>query len=662
MQSKKSSWLILVAALALLSAGLVAGAQAQPVPGGTLDPTTIPKYAAPLVDPPRMPRTPTPQPGVDYYEIAVRQFQQQILPGGFPQTTVWGYGSRSAATNTFNYPGFTIEATVNKPVRVKWVNELKDLNPASPTFGNFLPHLLPVDPTLHWANPTRMGNAGAIDSRPDFTGLGTPGPYTGPVPLVTHLHGAHVGPESDGYPQAWWLPAANNLGTATTQGTNYGQFDPTNLEPGTAVFQYPNDQRATTLWYHDHALGMTRVNVHTGLAGFYLLRGGPDDLPAGQLPSGPHEVPIVIQDKSFNVDGSIFFPDSRAFFDGFLGPYIPTTDVAPIHNPEFFGNTMVVNGNTWPVMQVERRRYRVRLLNGSNARFLILKLVAANPAGPTDANAQTALPIWQIGSDGGFLPKPVKPLYQGQNQLLIGPAERADVIIDFQNFPPGTQLYLANVGPDSPFGGGVPGVDFPISDPGTTGQVMKFVVKRRVSLDTTTPAYKLVLPPITNMGSIAKTRRLSLNELDSASPLLPPGTGPIGAFLGTMTQGNPVVKMWGDPLTETVKLNNTEQWEIYNFTADAHPIHLHQVQFRVLSRQPLALDPASGLSAVPATPAGPRAPRESWESGFKDTVIAYPGQVTRIKAKFDLLGLYVWHCHIIDHEDNEMMRPYQVVP
>jgi len=655
MRRTKFPWLILVAVLALLAAGLVAGAQAQPLPGGTLDPTTIPKYGTPLAKPPTMPQTtPAPVADIDYYEIAVRQFQQQILPAGMPLTTVWGYGSRTMA-NTFHYPSYTIEATVDRPVRVKWINDLKD-----PATGNYLPHLLPVDPTLHWANPTRMGNSGAIDSRPDFTNLGTPGPYTGPVPLVTHLHGAHVGPESDGYPTAWWLPDANNLGTATTQGTNYGQFDPTNTEVGTAVFQYPNTQRATTLFYHDHALGMTRVNVHIAGAGFYNLRGGPSDLPAGVLPSGQYEIPLALMDRSFNFDGSIFFPDSRSFFDGFFGPYIPATDVAPIHNPEFFGNTMVVNGNTWPLAQVEKRRYRFRILNACNSRFVILKLVAADPA-TNDAVAQTAEPIWQIGADGGFLPRPVKPAYAGQNQLLIGPAERVDVIIDFTKFPVGTQLWLANVGPDSPFGGGSPGVDFPISDPGTTGQVMKFEVIARVGQDTTTRPIRLNLPAITKLGPAQKTRRLSLNELDSSSPILPAGTGPIGAFLGTMQGGSPMVMMWGDPITENITLNNTEVWSIFNFTMDAHPIHLHQVQFEVISRQALATD-ATGAIITPVALAGPPIRRERWESGTKDTVIAYPGQVTRIKAHFDLLGLYVWHCHIIDHEDNEMMRPFQVVP
>lgn len=642
---KKSRWIVLavITILSCLLSGL--GFQAYgALPGGTLDLTTVPKYTESLLVPPAMPKSPTSLAGIDYYEIAVRQFQQQMLPAGLPSTTVWGYGSRTAATNTFSSPAYTIEATVNKPVRVKWINDLKD-----PVTGNFLPHLLPVDQTLHWANPGKAGGAG-IDSRPPWPD-GTPGPYTGPVPQVVHLHGSHVTPESDGYPSAWMLPNANDLGGFVKKGTKFDQFDRTNKEPGSAVFQYANDQRATTLWFHDHTLGMTRLNVYAGPAGFYLLRGGPDDLSSG-LPSGNYEVPLVVQDKSFNADGSLFFPDSRAFFDGFTGPFIPDSDIAPLHNPEFFGNTMVVNGKTWPAMEVEKRRYRFRLLNACNARFVILKLVAKDPA-TNDAIAQKELPVFQIGGDGGFLPKSHRPKYQGANQLLIAPAERADIIIDFSSYPAGTELYLANLGPDEPFGGGAPGVDFAAADPATTGQVMKFVVKPINGQDDTTLAHKLILPTFDRLPGAIRVRKLSLNEADSA---VLPGVGPMGAFLGTMAKGNPVPKMFGDPLTEITRVNWTEKWEIYNFTADAHPIHLHQVQFEVIDRQRLVTD-EEGLAVAPATLDGPPVQRETWERGTKDTVIVYPGMVTRLKAKFDLKGLYLWHCHIIDHEDNEMMRP-----
>lgn len=601
--------------------------------GGTLNPTNLVKYEAALVIPPAMPPTATQD--VSYFEIAVRQFQQQILPTNLPVTTVWSYGSRNHA-GTFNYPAFTIEAKVNEPVRVKWINDLKD-----PVTGNYLPHLLAVDPTLHWANPPQP-----VDSRPVFTN--TPEAYTGPVPIVTHVHGAHSGPESDGYPEAWWLPAASNIPAGyATHGSRYRQFDQNNTEPGTAVFQYPNDQRAATLWYHDHALGMTRLNVYAGPAGFFLLRGGTDQAVEAQLP-GPapklgdqagqsyYEIPIVVQDRSFNADASLFFPTNRAFFDGFNGPFIPFSDMAPIHNPEFFGNTMVVNGKSWPVLNVEPRRYRFRLLDGCNARALILKIVsdplALRPVAP-------ALSFWQIGNEGGFL-----PAVTNLDQLLIAPAERADVIVDFSGLTPGDDLYVINEGPDSPFEGGVLWTDYAAADPLTSGQVMKFHVVPSASTDTSTPADQLVLPSIQALGPAVRTRQLSLNELDSA---VLPGVGPRMALLGLVDpDGVAMPMMWDDAITEKPHLNDTEIWEIYNFTEDAHPIHLHSVTFEVVNRED-----ANGVVRGP----------EAWELGRKDTVIAYPDEITRIKAKFDRVGRYVWHCHIIDHEDNEMMRPYEVI-
>jgi len=632
------------AVLFVPSAG-TAGAWAA-IPGGTLDPATIDKYVAPLVIPQVMPPlTAVQNRGIDRYAIAVRQFRQQILPAGMPATTVWGYGSAPHRA-TFNYPAFTIEARVDRPVRVTWINDLVDRT------GRYLPHLLPVDPTLHWANPP--GGTGGRDMRPSFAS--TPGPYTGPVPIVTHLHGGHSSEESDGFAEAWYLPHARNIPAGYARvGSFYDEFRGKFAAkwhqawpPGKAVFQYENDQRAATMWFHDHTLGMTRVNVYAGPAGFYLLRGGSSDLPAGVLP-GPaprlgdppgtryYEIPIVVQDRSFNADGSLFYPASREFFDGFGGAYIPDSDISPIFNPEFFGNTMVVNGRTWPVLAVEPRRYRFRFLDGGNSRFLILKIVtdplAARPA-------RAAVPFWQIGTDGGFLPSPVQ-----LDQLLMGLAERADVIVDFTGVPVGTEFYLINEGPDEPFGGGEPGEEFEGADPATTGQVMKFVVVPLASTDTSVPPSQLTLPTFTPLGAASTTRQVSLNEEDSA---VLEGVGPRAALLGTLDgAGNAVHLGWDDPITENPALGATEVWEIHNFTEDAHPIHIHEVQFQVANRQPFE---------------GPPRPPERWETGYKDTVIAYPDEITRVKAKFDLAGLYVWHCHIVEHEDNEMMRPYRVGP
>ena len=354
----------------------------------------------------------------DYYEIAVRQFPQQILPRrAYPATTVWGYGPVVAQNGPqiFNAPSLTIEAKAGKPTIIKWVNELVDAD------GNYLPHLLTVDPTLHWANPP--GGAAGRDTRPTFTQ--TPDPYTGPVPLVTHVHGAvGVGDESDGYAEAWYLPdARQHSGRATrprAPGTTSSRArpQPTTVQtwgPGYAVSRYPNDNRASTLWYHDHTLGMTRLNVYAGPAGFYIVRGGPGDAvldaagnpavlpgPAPALGDAPgttyYEIPIVIQDRSFNTDGSLFYPDSREFFDGIIGPFIPDTDVSPIWNPEFFGNTMMVNGNTWPFQTVEQRRYRFRFLNGCQSRLPHPRLRDRSPASRCGRSATRA----------GFLAAPVR--------------------------------------------------------------------------------------------------------------------------------------------------------------------------------------------------------------------------------------------------------------
>jgi FtsP/CotA-like multicopper oxidase with cupredoxin domain len=649
------------------------------IPGGTLDPTAVPKYQTPLLVPPVMPRTDTiARPGgkpVDYYEISMRQFQQQILPAGLPATTVWGYGSKAAQSNRglliHNAPSLTIEAMWNRPVRIKWINELEDGN------GHFLPHLLPVDPTLHWANPP--GGDDGRDMRPEFAK--TPGRYTGPVPIVTHVHGAvGVADDSDGYAEAWYLPATTDIPDGyATEGTWYAFFAGKAARaygvewgPGFATFQYPNENRASTIWYHDHALGMTRLNVYAGPAGFYIVRGGPsgDDAVldsrtgAGASLPGPaprendkfppnkpyREIPIAIQDRSFNADGSLFYPDTRAFFDEITGPYIPETDLSPIWNPEFFGNTMMVNGNTWPFLAVERRRYRFRFLNGCQSRFLIL-----------DFSGIPGVEVWQIGNEGGFLGAPVNLTAVNRNRLLMGLAERADTIVDFTNVPSGNHV-LRNVGPDEPFGGGEPPDDFDVADPGTTGQVMQFRVVPAVGVDDSTPPQFLRLPAITPLPPASVTRRLAL--LEQMSEFFE--DAPAEALLGTVA-GNPGVapagwesKMWEDEVSENPALGSTEVWELYNATADAHPMHIHEVVFEVVDRQDILVDEES--STVRVVPGSGPLPPEPWETGFKDTVIAYPGQVTRVKARFAIPGQFVWHCHIVEHEDNEMMRPYRIGP
>ena len=663
------------------------------IPGGTLDPTAVPKFQTPLLVPPVMPKAATiVQRGgknVDYYEISMKQFTQQILPVGLPATTVWGYGAVSAESKRglliHHAPSLTIEARWNTPVRVKWINDLRDAN------GDFLPHLLPVDPTLHWANPG--GGSMGRDMRPDFTGKTYVPPssftnpltqytqYRGPVPMVTHVHGAvGVGDESDGYAEAWYLPDAVNIESDfAKEGTWYNFFKSKaaatyNVEwaPGFATFQYPNRNRASTIWYHDHSLGMTRLNVYAGPAGFYLIRGGPDgddavrDMRFGTpavLP-GPapkehdkfppnktyYEIPIAIQDRSFNTDGSLFYPDSRTFFDSFLQPFIPETEISPIWNPEFFGNMIMVNGNTWPYLSVEQRRYRLRFLNGCQSRFLILDF--SNIAG---------VEVWQIGNEGGFLAAPVNITADHGNKLLMALAERADLIVDFTNVPQGNYV-LGNVGPDEPFGGGVPNVDFDAADADSTGQLMEFRVVPAVGPDGTTPPQFLSLPAISPLPIETVTRPLALLEKGEVIPEVG-FDGPIEAMLGNVDMnGNAVARMWADEVSENPATGATEVWEFFNFTADAHPMHIHEIAFEVVNREGLVLDEESEEPVQPVQLSGDVRLPEAWESGFKDTVVSYPGEVTRVRGKFETPGQFVWHCHIVEHEDNEMMRPYRIGP
>ncbi|HUG33175.1 MAG TPA: multicopper oxidase domain-containing protein, partial [Anaerolineales bacterium] len=376
---------------------------------------------------------------------------------------------------------------------------------------------------------------------------------------------------------------------------------------------------------------------------------GPAPREGDKFPSNKtyYEIPIAIQDRSFNSNGSLFYPDTREFFDEATAEdpgYIPDTDLSPIWNPEFFGNMIMVNGNTWPYQTVEKRRYRIRFLNGCQSRFLIL-----------DFSQITGVEVWQIGNEGGFLAAPVNITALG-NKLLMGLAERADLIVDFTNVPAGNYV-LGNLGPDEPFGGGEPDDDFDVADPDTTGQIIQFNVVPALTPDPTTPPIYLQLPPITPLPQANTTRPLALMEEMSTA-----WDGPAAAMLGNVNNGMAMHKMWDDPSTENPNVGDTEVWEFYNFTADAHPMHVHEVVFEVVDRQPItfAEDEMGHISDVQL--AGAARPPEAWESGFKDTVIAYPAEVTRIRAQFNTPGQFVWHCHIVEHEDNEMMRPYRIGP
>jgi FtsP/CotA-like multicopper oxidase with cupredoxin domain len=598
---------------------------------GLLDPLAIPKYVNELTGPPPVWEPTVVKRGgrvvAHEYEIEMVAFSQQILPPGFPATPVWGYGgfARDALTGeqlgyVRSSPGASFEAVRGVPASVKWINNVRS------------PHMFPVDPTLHWADPNGFGMP-----MPPFTPYPPGYPEAqSPVPLVTHLHGSEVQSTSDGGPDAWFTwNGIHGPGYSTEKKAKRNE----------AVFYYPNGQPATTLWYHDHALGVTRINVMSGLAGFYLLR-DPADPIAPLLPSGKYEMPIVIQDRTFNADGTMWFPTVG------LNP-----NDHPYWMPEFFGDTIMVNGKVWPNLNVDQGQYRFRLLDGSNARFYTLSFWVP-------ATGQR-LPFVQIGSDGGYLRSPA-----WLTELTFAPGERADVLVDFSGLPAGTKVILDNRA-KAPFPHGTP------ANPQTVGQIMQFTVTGAWG-----PA-PAGLPPILNpalasfpsLPSPSETRTRVLVEVMGAG-------GPLEILLNG--------QKWGAPVSEMPELGATEEWVVVNPTADTHPIHLHLVQFQLVYRQkvqaaqynadwmmrnggmppydeePMELEVGPYLVGNPM-PAPPE------EQGWKDTLRMNPGEVTVIRVRFAPIDGtpsypfdatvgpgYVWHCHILDHEDNEMMRPYVV--
>ena len=373
-----------------------------------------------------------------------------------------------------NAPSLTIEAKWNRPVRVKWINDLRDPG------GDFLP-------TCCRSIRRSIGPTHRVEAATAGPGSTTPDLHR-PAPIVTHVHGAvGVADDSDGYTEACICPRQEHPGglcdrrhLVRFRGQGREQLQ-RHLGTRLRHLPAPNKNRASTIWYHDHTLGMTRLNVYAGPAGFYLSRGpaGDDEVDSSTgatvLP-GPaprendkfppnktyYEIPIAIQDRSFNTDGSLFYPATRAFFDEIAGPqagHRHFTDLEPgVLRQHDYGEWQHVAFQT-----VEQRRYRFRFLNGCNSRFLIL-----------DFSPIPRVEVRQIGNEGGFLAAPVNVTAAG-NRLLLSPAERADVIVDFTDVPLGDHV-LSNVGPDEPFGGGVPGIDFDVADPATTGQVMQFRV------------------------------------------------------------------------------------------------------------------------------------------------------------------------------------------
>lgn len=457
----------------------------------------------------------------------------------FPSTTIWGYNG--------TYPGPTFEVLKDVPVKVKWENNLPNR------------HLLPVDHTLH----------GAMDT-PD-------------VRTVVHLHGANVAADSDGHPEAWFTNGNQFVGQKYTK----------------EVYEYTNHQAGATMWYHDHAIGITRLNVYAGLAGFYLIRDFLEE--RLNLPDGPYEIPIMIQDKSFNKDGSLFYPDNAT---------PPVDNPIPSTPSFFFGNTIVVNGKVWPYLKVEPRKYRFRILNASNLRPYELKL----------SNGEV---FHQIGTDLGLLHHPVDI-----DTFILEPAERIDLIIDFSAYK-GQEIILQNIAQSPPS----PGMEL----------IMKFIVSNELKRPDTSTIPKELMPLHKIEPKLAiKERTMQLDET----------TDHYGRVLHLLNDS-----MWDAPATEKPKLDTIEIWHLVNNFNFAHPIHLHLVHFQILGRKEFTAEDfdENGNYMFDIKKLNPPS---KYENGPKDVVRTEPGQVTSIIMQFkDHCGDYVWHCHILEHEDYDMMRP-----
>ena len=653
-------------------------------------------------------------------KVAIGQMVQYtglVAPDGETPvpTTLWGYGD----DKMYSWPGRTFVVQKDVPLEVKWENRLKGLpylitgkDNTSLGFGDYTGRSV-VDTNLHWAySLSGMSSANGVDyTRYSIDKDG--------VPIVAHLHGGHTDFQYDGNPEQFFSPGY------TIRGPRW--ID--------KKYLYHNSQLgAGTLWYHDHALGITRLNVYAGLAGFYIVRdafdtglfGNPLDLPAY-----PYEVALAIQDRMFKDNGELFYPafPGDPFYEGFIvdeGANLPAglfPGGGPTGLAEFFGDHMVVNGVVWPKMNVEPRNYRFRLLNGTDSRFLAVQFIEV-PAGATDFSTvfNGPLPFTVIGSDQGLASSPTSV-----TTLLIEPGSRYDIIVDFKNVSFGNRVIMKNIGGDEPFGGDLPGPQVF----GETDRIMAFDIVN--TLDTAVPDVSptgIAFGPVVPAG-YDRLRKVALfegkDEFGRLQPLLgtaEPATDYLGnpinwpttpayqqAVLPDGTSSPLTGQMegsiaWHSPTTENPALDSTEEWEVWNMTGDAHPVHLHLVHFEVIGRQEINFDsnadddgfimtglqPAGngayrvaqptvqhnsvagdpttygmGFKIVGANLPASYGPAVSQPAGYventpKDMVTALPGQITRIKATFDKPGRYVWHCHILSHEDHEMMRVLHVGP
>jgi spore coat protein A len=779
MTKKVSMLLAIVAVLAFALPASAAQSPQLPLAGAA-----IPQFVDPLPVLDIVGSTMATVVGNTGQQLSVRmcEFKANVLPAGavvgYTGTWVWGYlvdpsgdstcdqliatyGDANGVIDTYIGPVVLAERGI--PTEIKWINDL-----GSTATTNVLSYKYSTDLTLHWADPQNLG--GMHNMCNHTAGVPAAGSdcaqnYAGPIPAAVHLHGGEVPPQIDGGPDAWYTSDGSAVGV--------GYYSMDSLAPKNyAIYRYPNTQEAAPIWFHDHTLGATRLNVFSGLAGAYLIADPGLALPAGLAGYGLDNggtfeptVPLVIQDRRFDTNGQLFFPADTA--GGLLWS---TNPEHPYWVPEFEGDVIVVNGKAWPRFDVQEKRYRFLFLNGSNARTYEMFLVdpVTGAAGPN---------MWVIATDGGYLDAPV-PV----TKLTMMPGERYEVIIDFAGFANANGWLLKNTA-KTPFPAGV------APQGTTTGRIMLFNVapgavanaSYNPALGTPILAGADVIQRLANpaTGTLAtgvavqKTRVLTLNEVMAMGKTV---TDPVTGVANTAYPGGPLEVLvnntkWsgeritgvtngmydftplpgstpdnnGNHLTELPTEGETEIWEIANLTADAHPIHLHLVQFQLINRQrfnmtkymgdynaafpvgydfvagqqtaggvfipafgpPLAIDGSDPLSngklggnvdvdAVSAKNGRPlylqgkATPPAANEAGWKDTVIMYPGEVTRIAVRwaptdlpattapaaayfpFDPSGGYsatgtfdygyVWHCHIIDHEDNEMMRPDAVYP
>jgi spore coat protein A len=429
-------------------------------------------------------------------------------------------------------PGVMFETLSGQGMLVEWANDL----PAN--------HFLPIDHSLH----------GAGRELPEARS-------------VVHLHGGKTPPEHDGYPEDWYSPGQSR------------------------VYHYPNQQDAALLWYHDHAMGINRLNIYAGLLGLHVIR-DPQERSL-QLPQGPYEVPLVLFDRHLRPDGELSYPISS-------DPDHPWIS-------EVLGEVPLVNGKIFPYLEVEPRKYRFRVLNAANGRLYRLFF-------PEDVE------VHQIGTDQGLLAAPV-PI----KKLLLSPAERADLIVDFSSHR-GRRIVLA----DDAF------------------ELMEFRVGANPVVDPS--AMPAALRPVQQIpeSSAVNKRWLTLDDMNQGMAAAAP--------MAMMLNKTP----WHMPITEKAVLGTTEIWELANLTDDVHPIHVHLVRFQILDRRPFSVSEYQRTGTLRYV--RPVEPPDSNESGWKDTVRVNPQTVTRIIVPFEgYTGRYVWHCHNLEHEDNEMMRPYEVI-